>query len=169
MNQPKVYIGPLSLKPPFNFLPHPTPLGCHGGFGFPVLPRKFPLAIYFTYGAITPMIILLEVCKASRIIRSATVLVLGGGPDSRGTLRQCSPLLGLFLGAPDWAQHHPLTWHGTLGEQTLLNCLGYFPEMESRENSAPHPEPKQDRVSLFLPACNLNNCLLKHFPILFSQ
>ena len=169
MNPPKVYIGPLSLKPPFNFLPHPTPLGCHGGFGFPVLPRKFPLAIYFTYGAITPMIILLEVWKASRIIRSATVLVLGGGPDSRGTLRQCSPLPGLFRGAPDWAQHHPLTWHGTLGEQTLLNCLGYFPEMESRENSAPHPEPKQDRASLFLPACNLNNCLLKHFPILFSQ
>ena len=61
MNPPKVYIGLLPLKPPFNFLPHPTPLGCHRGFEFPVLPRQFPLAIYFTYGVITPMIILLEV------------------------------------------------------------------------------------------------------------
>ena len=152
MNPPKVYIGLLPLKPPFNFFPHPTPLGCHGGFGFPVLPRKFPLATYLTYGVIAPMIIRLEVWKASRTIRSATVLVLGGGPDSRGTLRQCSPLPGLFVGAPDRAQHHPLTWYGTLSEQTRLICLGYFPEMKSRENAAPPPRIST-RQGVLIPSC----------------
>ena len=47
MNQPQVYVCPLSLESPSRLLPHPTPLGCHRA---PIWIPWVPLAVYFTYG-----------------------------------------------------------------------------------------------------------------------
>ena len=51
MNQPEVYISPLSPETPSHLPPHPTPLGAQStGFGLPASYSKFPLAIHtYTY------------------------------------------------------------------------------------------------------------------------
>ena len=52
MNQPWVYIYPLSLETSSHIPPHPIPLGCHRALDLRSLPLNstFPLGIYLTYG-----------------------------------------------------------------------------------------------------------------------
>ena len=52
MNQPWVYIYPLSLETSSHVPPHPIPLGCHRALDLRSLPLNstFPLGIYLTYG-----------------------------------------------------------------------------------------------------------------------
>ena len=52
MNQPWVYIYPLSLETSSHFPPHPIPLGCRRALDLSSLPLNstFLLGIYLTYG-----------------------------------------------------------------------------------------------------------------------